>query len=92
MKSLLTLKDLSKNELKKLIDSATDIKKNPKKYSNSLKGKTLLMIFEKPSLRTRVSFEVAIKSLGGNSIIIDTGSTPLGEKENIQDTAKVCSR
>ena len=92
MKSLLSLKDLSKEYIEKLINSAIDIKKAPGKYSDSLKGKTLLMIFEKPSLRTRVSFDVAIKSMGGHSVIIEAGSAPLGEKETIEDTAKVCSR
>jgi len=92
MKSLLSLKDVSKKEIEKLIEKAIDTKKNPTKYPDSLKGKMLLMVFEKPSLRTRLSFDVAIKSLGGHSIVIDTGSTPLGEKETIEDTAKVCSR
>ena len=84
--------DLTTQDVEKLLKVATDIKKNPKKYSSSLKGKTLLMIFEKPSLRTRLSFDVGIKQMGGFSIVIDTGSTPLGEKESIEDTAKTASR
>ncbi len=92
MKSLISLMDMDEETIVKLIKNSVEIKKNPGKYSDSLKGKTLLMIFEKPSLRTRLSFDVAIKSLGGNSIVIDTGSTPLGKKETIEDTAKVCSR
>ncbi|MFC1704959.1 ornithine carbamoyltransferase, partial [Nanoarchaeota archaeon] len=64
----------------------------PAKYSQSLKGKTLLMIFEKPSLRTRVSFEVGITSMGGTAVVIETGNMPLGKKESIEDTSKVCSR
>ena len=92
MKSLYSLMDLTTQDVEKLLKVATDIKKNPKKYSSSLKGKTLLMIFEKPSLRTRLSFDVGIKQMGGFSIVIDTGSTPLGEKESIEDTAKTASR
>ena len=92
MKSLLTMKDFSWKEIEKLIDLAADVKKTPSKYSAKLQGKTLLMIFEKPSLRTRLSFDVGMMELGGFTITIDTASTPLGEKESIEDTAKVCSR
>lgn len=92
MKQLLSLMDVDKDLISKLIDSSIIIKKGPEKYSKELKNKILLMIFEKPSLRTRLSFDVAIKSMGGNSIVIDACSTPLGEKETIEDTAKVCSR
>jgi ornithine carbamoyltransferase len=92
MESLLSLMDLTKKDIERLIKIAEDAKKNPSKYSTALRGKTLLMIFEKPSLRTRLSFDVAMKSMGGHTIVIDTLSTPLGEKESIEDTAKVCSR
>ncbi len=92
MKSLLSLKDLSKKEIEKLIDGAVDIKKAPEKYSDSLKGKTLLMIFEKPSLRTRISFETGMTQMGGHAIFMDTKDSPLGEKESIADTAKTSSR
>ncbi len=92
MNNLLSLMDVDKKEVEKLLESSSDIKKNPGKYAESLKGKTLLMIFEKPSLRTRLSFDVGIKSMGGYGIVIDASSAPLGEKESIEDTAKVCSR
>jgi ornithine carbamoyltransferase len=91
-KDLLSMKDVSKKEVEELLKLAGDIKKNPKEYSTKLKGKTLLMIFEKPSLRTRLSFESGMMQLGGNAIVVETGSTPLGKKESIPDTAKTASR
>jgi ornithine carbamoyltransferase len=57
-----------------------------------LEGKTLAMIFEKPSTRTRVSFEVAMRQLGGDVIILDTASSQLGRGETVADTARVLSR
>ena len=57
-----------------------------------LAGKTLAMIFDKPSTRTRVSFEVAMRQLGGDVIVMDTGSMQLGRGETIADTARVLSR
>ncbi|HCN18673.1 MAG TPA: ornithine carbamoyltransferase [Planctomycetia bacterium] len=92
MKSLLSMKDVDKKDIANLISLAKDMKKNSAKYSASLKGKTLLMIFEKPSLRTRLSFDVGMKQLGGDAIVVDTGQTPFGTKESIEDTAKTCSR
>ncbi|MFH1592568.1 MAG: ornithine carbamoyltransferase [Candidatus Woesearchaeota archaeon] len=92
MKHLISLKDLSKKEILGLVDSASKIKKTPKKYSSELKGKTLLMLFAKPSLRTRLSFEVAMLKLGGHAIFYDIANSPLGKKESIKDGAEVISR
>ena len=92
MKDLLSLIDWNKEQILKLINFAAEIKKHPDNYSDSLKNKTLLMIFEKPSLRTRVSFEVGIIQLGGHAIVIESQNTPFREKESISDTAKVLSR
>ena len=91
-KDLLDLSGISKEDMLKIIDLADDIKKNPENYSESLKGKTLLMIFAKPSLRTRVSFEVGMTKLGGHAIYYDIATSPLGKKETIEDTAKCVSR
>ncbi len=91
-KDLLDLNSLSKEEIISLLDLADDIKKNPKNYSNKLQGKTLLMIFEKPSLRTRVSFEVGMTQLGGHAIYFNIMTSPMGQKESISDTAKTASR
>ncbi len=92
MKHLLTLKDLTNEELLDIIQKAIEIKARPEKYANALAGKTLLMLFEKPSLRTRVSFEVGMTQLGGHAIFYSIKDSPLGKKESIADTAKTASR
>ena len=91
-KDLLDLRELSKEEINNLIKSAENMKKNPLGYSEILKNKTLLMMFEKPSLRTRVSFEVGMTQLGGHAIYYDISTSPMGKKESIADTAKTASR
>ncbi|MFH1439158.1 MAG: ornithine carbamoyltransferase [Candidatus Woesearchaeota archaeon] len=92
MKDLLSLNDVSKEFVVDVVEKAIEIKKNPDKYSEILKGKTLMMIFEKPSLRTRVSFEVGMTQMGGHAIYYNVSTSPLGKKETIQDTAKTSSR
>lgn len=92
MKNLITLKDLTKEEILELIKKAEEIKKNPDNYSNILKNTSMLMFFEKPSLRTRVSFEAGMTQLGGHAIYVDTKTAPIGEKESVSDTAKAASR
>ncbi len=92
MKHLLAIKDLSKGELLYLVKEAAKIKKNPKKYSSAFRGKTLLMIFEAPSLRTRLSFEAAMLQMGGHAIFYTTGESTLGKKESMKDFSRVTSR
>jgi ornithine carbamoyltransferase len=92
MRHFLTLRDLSREELLDVIEKAIELKANPEKYSNTLSGKTLLMLFEKPSLRTRVSFEVGMTQMGGHAIFYSIKDSPLGKKETIADTAKTASR
>jgi len=91
-RDFLTLKDITREELFELLDLAKEIKQNPGKYKDELYRKTLLMIFEKPSLRTRVSFEVAMTQLGGHAIYYNTATSPMGKKESIADTARTASR
>ncbi len=91
MRSILTLEGFSKQDILKLIKLATAIKSSPLEYCKELQNKIVLMIFEKPSLRTRASFDVAVKQLGGETTIIEKQEMPLG-KESIEDTAKVSSR
>jgi ornithine carbamoyltransferase len=74
---LLTLKDWSSKEVKELIDSSLDIKKNPEDYEFALEGKSLAMIFQKTSTRTRLSFEVGMTQLGGHAIYMDWMTTNL---------------
>jgi ornithine carbamoyltransferase len=89
----LEINDVDRTALLHLIDKAAEIKKNPSKYSSALKDKTLLMIFAKPSLRTRVSFEVGMTQLGGHGIYYDISTSPFGKgKETISDIAKTSSR
>ena len=89
---LLSLMDFAEDDIAELIGCASHIKSYPDVYANSLKSRTMLMIFEKPSLRTRVSFQVGMHQLGGHCVIMEARDTPLGEKESISDTAKVSSR
>ena len=92
MKHLLSLKDYSKQEILDFISLAEKIKRKPKKFSKRLKGKTLLMLFAKPSLRTHLSFDIAMYQLGGHAIFYDLSHSVLGEKESIKDFSKVTSR
>lgn len=92
VRHLLKISDFTKAEIEKVIDKAIEIKKNPKNFTSALEGETLLMIFEKPSLRSRISFEVGMQQLGGHAIFYSIKDSPLGRKENISDTAKAASR
>ncbi len=92
VRHLLKVSDFSKEECERVINKAIEIKNNPKKFYSRLEGETLLMLFEKPSLRTRISFETGMQQLGGHAIFYSIKDSPLGKKENISDTAKVASR
>ncbi|MEM2104628.1 MAG: ornithine carbamoyltransferase [Candidatus Bathyarchaeia archaeon] len=72
---LINFKELSGQQIINIIDTAIDVKKNPKKYQKALEGKSLAMIFQKTSTRTRVSFEVAMTQLGGHALYIDWRTT-----------------
>jgi ornithine carbamoyltransferase len=91
-KDFLTIKDFTSEELIHLLDLARDIKANPGAFSASLKGKTLALIFEKPSLRTRVTFDVGIQQLGGFSIYLSPAEINLGKRESVYDVAKNLER
>ncbi|MBI4153204.1 ornithine carbamoyltransferase [Candidatus Woesearchaeota archaeon] len=88
---LLALRDFSAEEIHSFIDLAGLMKKYPWWYRRRLRGKTLLMLFAKPSLRTRLSFETAMLELGGHAIFYDIATSPLGKKESIEDGARVSS-
>ena len=92
-KHFLTLFDLSKSELSDLIDRAIEIKTWLKagKAHTPLQHKTLAMLFEKSSTRTRVSFEVGMTQLGGSSVFLSPNDTQIGRGEPIEDTARVLS-
>jgi len=93
MKHLISLKDWSAEEILGVLALAAKVKAKPQKYADALKQKTLLMIFEKPSLRTRLSFEIGMTQLGGHAIYYDMSTSPMsGGKETIEDSIKVMSR
>ena len=92
MKGLLSMSDFSVEELMGVIEFTGEVKQNPERFSRELAGKTLAMIFEKPSTRTRVSFECAMLQLGGHAIGISRDSTQLGRGETIADSARVLGR
>src|SRR5258708_6520542 len=87
----LDLDRVSALELRRILDQAVQWKATLDR-SKPLAGKMLAMIFEKPSTRTRLSFEVAIKQLGGDAITITAGDSQISRGETVADTAKVLSR
>ena len=93
-KSFLTLMDLSAQEIRYLLDLAHDLKAKKRMgiHGQALKGKNIVLLFEKTSTRTRCSFEVAAKEEGGNVTYLDPGSSQMGKKESLEDTAKVLGR
>jgi ornithine carbamoyltransferase len=88
----LSIRDFSPAEIRELLDLAADIKRRPKTYAEALHGKTLAMIFEKPSLRTRVTFDVGIQQLGGFSVYLSPAEINLGKRESVYDIAKNLER
>ncbi len=84
--------DLRLSEVRSLLDLAAQMRKRPEDYRQALAGKVLALLFEKPSLRTRVTFEVAMKTMGGDSIFIDSRGEPLGQREPICDVARNLDR
>ena len=93
-KDLLTLMDLSKEEILNILNTADQLKYNQKHgiAHDYLKGKTLAMIFEKNSTRTRVSFETGMYQLGGHALFLSGKESQIGRGEPIEDTARVLSR
>jgi ornithine carbamoyltransferase len=79
-------------QVRDLFRLAADVKAHPDRYRKALAGRSLAMILEKPSLRTRVTFEVGIQSLGGFSIFLDHSETRLGARESIPDVGRNLSR
>jgi ornithine carbamoyltransferase len=91
-KDLLTGMEWSPAQVRELFHLAADVKGHPDRYRGALAGRFLALIFEKPSLRTRVTFEVGISSLGGASVFLDHTESKLGQRESIPDVAKNLER
>ncbi len=93
-KNFINLEDYTKDELLALLNYAAELKKIVKngKADDILKNKTLIMYFAKPSLRTRLSFEIGMKKLGGNTAVLKQDEIILGKRESIEDTARVISK
>lgn len=93
MRHFLSLDDWSTDELRALIDEAAALKAEYLAGGNRpiLKGKVLAMIFQKPSLRTRVSFDVGMQHLGGSAVMLGQNEIGLGKREAISDIARVLS-
>jgi ornithine carbamoyltransferase len=88
----LSLKDWSREEIELLFEMSAAIKANPESYTGALSGRSLAMIFQKPSTRTRVSFEVGMFQLGGQGLFLGASDIQLHRGETIADTARVLSR
>lgn len=89
---LLSLASLSKQEMAMLFETAADFKRKPQDYRGALAGKTIVLLFEKDSLRTLVSFEVGMAKLGGAAVYLDHRTNRIGEREPIRDYAKNLER
>jgi len=84
--------DLSSAEVRAILKLGHEVKRNPREYRHALDAKQMVLMFEKASLRTRLSFETGINTMGGNAIFVDCTSSPLGERESIADIARNVER
>jgi len=91
-KDFLSIQDFSPSEIQYLLILGRQVKTHPTTYCDALKRKTLALIFEKPSLRTRVTFDVGIQQLGGFSIYLSPAEINLGKRESVYDVAKNLER
>lgn len=91
-KDFITIYDLDKKDIKDILDLSRDFKKNRQRVYLPLREKTIAMIFEKPSMRTRVSFEVGIRELGGRCIYLGPEDIQLGRREPVKDIGRVMER
>lgn len=91
-KDFLSVLDLTTDEILNTFEIAKDMKADRKKYAKALEGEALALIFEKPSLRTRTSFDIGIQQLGGYSLYLSPNEISLGKRESIHDVAKNLER
>jgi len=86
-KDLISINDLTTNEIRKIFSAAADLKANPRNFSAALAGRSVALIFEKPSLRTRVTFDLGATQMGASCVYLDHQSVRLGERESVKDMA-----
>jgi ornithine carbamoyltransferase len=91
-RNFLSIDDLTRSELDRLLELSDKVKASPSDYEGRLAGLSIAMIFEKPSTRTRVSFEVGLASLGAHPLALSSAELQLGRGETIEDTGRVLSR
>ena len=91
-RDFLSVDDLSADELASLLDRSQKVKAQPGEVAEALHGRSVAMIFEKPSTRTRVSFEVAVAAMGGYPVPLSSAELQLGRGETIEDTGRLLSR
>lgn len=91
-RDFLSIADWSAKDLQKLLDLSADMKARPGKYKDSIRGKSVALIFEKQSLRTHVTFDVGIYQLGGHSVYLTQSDINLGKRESIYDVSKNLER
>lgn len=91
-KDFLEATDLTRVQAMDVFSLACELKDDPLLHSHSLSGKSIVLLFEKPSTRTRLSFEIGISHLGAQPIFVDAGTTQLGKGESISDTARTMER
>jgi ornithine carbamoyltransferase len=91
-RDFLSVDDLSSDELASLLDRAAKVKAQPGEVAEALRGRSAALIFEKPSTRTRVSFEIALAETGGHPVTLSSADLQLGRGETIEDTGRVLSR
>ena len=92
MPHFISIHDLSADQVESIFSLTADLKREPQRFATALAGKSLAMIFEKSSTRTRVSFEVGMTQLGGHALFLSSRDIQLGRGEPISDTAQVLSR
>jgi len=91
-RDFLSLHDLDAVEMSALLDLSAEVKAHPADYSQALEGRTAALIFEKPSLRTRVTFEVGMAQLGGHAVYLAPSDISLGRRETVKDVARNLAR
>jgi ornithine carbamoyltransferase len=91
-RNLVCCLDFSREELERILELAAEVKANPRHYGDALTGKTLFMYFEKPSLRTRVTFEAGMTQLGGHAVYYTAADGKIGVRESVEDVARNLER